>query len=168
MGILISISIFILIGRLFNLTIIHHGEYSERVNKQISREVKIYYPRGQIIDRNGIPLTGRRTTEEGLTLSEHIDQELLASHVIGNIQYQYKDNTIEGIKGVSGLQKKFDKELNGGLPIRIMQYKDGLGQSLSKNAYFVSGDHINQGNNIKITLDYHIQNIIEEEMNKFL
>lgn len=168
MGFIINIFMFILVGRLFSLTIIHHREYTERVNHQISREVKTYYPRGKIVDRNGIPFTGRAKTEDGLTLSKHLNQDFLAKHVIGNIQYQYKDNTIHGIKGVSGLQKLFDSDLNGGLPIRIMQYKDGRGKSLSRNTYFVSGDHINQGSNIKLTLDYHIQKIIEEEMEKFI
>ena len=32
----------------------------------------------------------------------------------------------------------------------------------------MSGDHINQGSNIKLTLDYHIQKTIEEEMEKFI
>ena len=168
MGIVFSIFLFALIGRLFNISIMHQEDYTARVESQMAKKVDIYYPRGKILDRNSIPLTGRNYIGDKLALSVHVEQELLAKHTIGEIQYKYKDNTIEGVKGVSGLQKIYDKELNGGLPVKLIQYKDGKGQSICDKKYFVYGDHINQGNNIKLTIDYHIQDIIEQEMNSFM
>ncbi len=168
MGIIVSIFLFALIGRLYNISIIHNEDYTARIESQIAQEVDIYYPRGRILDRNSIPLTGRNFMEKNLSLPVHVEQELLAKHIIGEIQYKYKDNTIEGVHGVSGLQKMFDKELNGGMPIKLIQYKDGKGQSISDKKFFVYGDHINQGNNIKLTIDFHIQDIIEKEMNSYM
>lgn len=165
---LITVFLFVLIGRLYNISISHHKEYSSRIQRQMAREVELYFPRGKILDRNNIPLTGRSHMGDNLNLPVNIDNQPLAKHIIGELQYEYKDNTAEGVKGVSGLQKLFDKELRGGLPIKIIQYKDGWGQPISENKYYVQGDHENQGKNIKLTIDYHIQNILEKEMNSFM
>ena len=56
---LITVFLFVLIGRLYNISISHHKEYSSRIQRQMAREVEIYFPRGKILDRNNIPLTGR-------------------------------------------------------------------------------------------------------------
>ncbi len=165
--IIISIFIFSLIGRLFSLSILHHDDYSSQVYSQMSQEVSTYYPRGKILDRNEIPLSGQNKEKDGILLPQYQHQGI-ANHVIGKLQYNNDDNTVEGAKGVSGLQKIFDKELNGGLPIKIIQYKDGRGKEISNKDYYVYGDHLNQGNNIKLTLDYHIQNTIEKEINSFI
>ncbi|RBP46684.1 peptidoglycan D,D-transpeptidase FtsI family protein [Garciella nitratireducens] len=164
----ISILIFSLIGRLFSLSILQHDEYSTKAYNQVSQEIKTYYPRGKILDRYGIPLSGRNEIiEENIILPEY-KQRNLAAHVIGDLQYNYNNNTVEGVKGISGLQKIFDEELNGGLPIKILQYKDGRGQAISQGDYYVYGDHLNQGKNIKVTLDYHIQKVIEKEIESFV
>ncbi|MCR1897967.1 penicillin-binding transpeptidase domain-containing protein [Irregularibacter muris] len=168
LGLMLSIFMFVLIGRLYNLSIMHSADYTSRVERQLQREMEIYYPRGKILDRNSIPFTGKNFIREDLTLPSNIEKDILASHVIGQLQYQYKNNTVNGLKGVSGIQKLFDQELNGGLPIKITQYKDGWGQKISEDNYYVYGDHVNQGKNVRLTLDYHIQKNIEEAMESFL
>ncbi len=165
---LIIIFLFVLIGRLYNISVSHNREYTSRIQRQMTGQAEFYFPRGKFLDRNGIPLTGRTYMGENLSLPVNIDKNILAKHIIGDLQYEYKDNTAEGVKGVSGLQKLFDKELNGGLPIKIIQYKDGWGSPISEGKYYVQGDHENQGKNIKLTIDYHIQSIIEEEINTFM
>ena len=41
---------------------------------------------------------------DNLNLPVNIDNQPLRKHIIGELQYEYKDNTAEGVKGVSGLQ----------------------------------------------------------------
>lgn len=163
---MIGILMITLIGRLFNLSILHYDDYSARVQDQLTQEVSMHYPRGKVLDRNGIPLSGRNKLENGIMLPDHGKSDI-AYHVVGELEYDPNDHTADGVKGRSGLQHEFDQELNGGLPIKIIQYKDGWGQDISKDEYYVYGSHVNQGSDIKTTLDYHIQSIIEEEMNSF-
>lgn len=162
----IAVLMIALIGRLFHLSILHYDDYSGRIQDQITQEVNIYYPRGKILDRNEIPLSGKSKLQNGIMLSYHKNSDI-AHHVVGEVNYDPSDHTGNGAAGDTGLQKEFDQELRGGLPIKIVRYKDGRGQDISENGYYVYGDHVNQGRDIKTTLDYHIQGIIEEEMNLF-
>lgn len=167
-GLILSIFIFVLAGRLYNLAVVRHREYVSMTKRQLHREVKTYFPRGQILDRKGIPFTGEIYMEEGLALPAHGREDSIASHIIGQVQYKYKDNTVNGLIGVSGVQKQFNEELKGGLPLKIIQYKDGHGKQVSRDAYYVYGDHINNGENIKLTLDYHIQKVIDNNIKSFI
>ncbi|MFZ7120650.1 MAG: peptidoglycan D,D-transpeptidase FtsI family protein [Eubacteriaceae bacterium] len=135
------------------------NEYT--VNDQVTSKSVLFYPRGKIYDRNLIALSGK-IEDDTLPIEEYT--ATIAKDIIGELSYDENNTTIEGIKGISGLQEIFDSELNGGLPLKIAMYKDALGTTINNGNILVYGDHPNTGISLQTTLDYHIQKLIEEEI----
>lgn len=137
---------------------------SSSISNQIERSSTLFYPRGQILDRNGIVLSPQVKKKEGeMAIKEHI--ACVGGNVVGKVSYDSKDTTAKGIKGESGLQALYDSKLNGGNPIKISTYRDGRNGGYAPLSVQVYGDHVNQGTDIVTSLNYHIQKIVEDELN---
>ncbi|MPW26312.1 hypothetical protein GC105_10980 [Alkalibaculum sp. M08DMB] len=133
----------------------------DRITNQVSSNSFLYYPRGEITDRNGIILSGKVVDKE-LPIKDY--NAIIAKDVIGHLSTDEGNTTSKGIKGVSGLQQLYDTELNGGIPIKIAMYSDAKGENIFGESALVYGDHLNEGSSLVTTLDYHIQNLVETEI----
>lgn len=134
------------------------------VSDRIGRSSTLFYPRGDIMDRNGIVLSTRVKSEEGkFSIKEYVPD--VGEDVVGKVSYDPNDTTADGIKGESGLQALYHSKLSGGAPIKVSTYRDGRNESYSPLSVQVYGDHVDEGTDIVTTLDYHIQKIVEDELN---
>lgn len=61
-GVVITIGMLIVAGRLFNLQVVNGKQYLEKSERRLSRSVTVKAPRGEILDRYGRPLVTNRTS----------------------------------------------------------------------------------------------------------
>lgn len=222
LGVILSLSVFSLIGRLFYIQLIKGNDYHIRGINQWSKEIPIGIKRGNIYDRNLIPLTNRHrsnflvifpdyfpaSTENlklissvtGLSPDEiknmeetstrpmeveisNFDQSLikrvllikgvfpiesnvrydansLASHVIGYINKI--DNT-----GEKGIEKNFDEILKENQSYKISASVDAQKRIIPGLGYKILSTSMgDQRKNVLTTLDYELQKIVEQELDK--
>ncbi|MBQ6999385.1 MAG: hypothetical protein IJN62_06330 [Clostridia bacterium] len=129
---------------ILNITVFKGNEYSHMAATQRTNQTEI--SRGIITDRNMIPLTG--------TDIRYTDSSL-ARHVIG-----YTDSYGDGI---SGIEKDFDDELSSNGKGPYSSLKDANGNEIPN---FKTDDFKTNQKYVKLTLDYHIQNIVENVLDK--
>jgi len=129
-----------------------------KIKNQVSSKSVLYYPRGEIMDRNGIVLSGR-IKDGDISLKDYT--AIVGEDVIGKLNYDENNTTSTGVKGVSGLQSLFDSQLNGGNPIKVAMYSDAKGDNINNESALVYGDHLNEGTSLVTTLDYNVQKMVE-------
>ncbi len=83
----------------------------------------------------------------------------LAKHVIG---YQSKRDRI----GQTGIEKAFDKELRENVAFEIITLTDASKNPIKGMGYRIKSFNNNDRVSVKLTLDYHIQKIVEDAMDK--
>jgi penicillin-binding protein 2 len=92
---------------------------------------------------------------------QRYDEKSIAKHVLG-----YLDG-IDSV-GKTGIEKYFEEVLHFDNDSSIEVVTDALKNPLKGLGYrLVNNSHGNNKLNIKLTLDYHIQKIVEEVMNKY-
>ncbi|MTI71211.1 MAG: hypothetical protein FH751_13255 [Firmicutes bacterium] len=205
-----------LIGALFYRQVIKGKYYKQEAIKQRTTSIRVYPPRGTILDRNSIPLTNRDREEvlfvsknilnnseiknnikeicnlndkelddiinhsdrvielpivkdikkeiEGVIKSEktlRYSKEKLLSHVIGYVKES------ENI-GVSGVEKIYDNILKMDDKYGTINFQfDGKNRPLKGVATPVLKEEIGYTNSIMLTIDYHIQKIVEKALDKY-
>ncbi|MBM7613966.1 peptidoglycan D,D-transpeptidase FtsI family protein [Alkaliphilus hydrothermalis] len=220
MGMVASIMIVALMGRLFYIQIMKNDLYTTEVNKQRNISIPLSSGRGIIYDRNLIPLTDRteetigvifpqlfQSNRENLSFlssltgvstielnsrikrAKHImeipmkqeldwndrrlvntrgffviekrsryDTKNLLSHVIGYIGLVDK-------RGMSGLERSMEDVLAGQGTKSIAAVLDGRKRLLPGEGYTVVNTNKDE-KHIKLTVDYHIQAIVEAALDK--
>jgi len=218
---IISVITILLTLRIFQIIIFHGSRFTKAASLQRINVTQVYNPRGNIIDRNGIPFTNRTsnpiavikpsmmrkeksslervcnildlnydemeacisTTDEPLffeidesqkkqildletegvtvinTLKRY-NSDTLAKHVLGYI------NKADG-NGETGIEKKYDNVLKLNMPSFVGVITDGLSRPLQGLGYrIMTSKEQKQELNVKLTIDYHIQKIVETVMEK--
>ena len=176
--IIISALFFTLTGVLFKVSVLDHNTFTKAVINQRSGGVDVKEYRGLITDKNDIPFVDGRSYiyqlkqgEDKQSYSEDDNEK----KVVFNATNRYDDLSLSRhmigytdaeSKGVSGLEKTFEKYLKSNQKYRINTINDALDKSITeygtraKNADYVSDI------NVRTTLDYHIQKIVETAMEK--
>ena len=139
-----------------------------KLSSQYETVIQTYYPRGAILDRNGINFSDNSSFDNlKLNIQNNINFPI-GKTFIGNIQINEETTTNQAVSGVSGLQLYYDKQLNGGEAIKILSQIDATGQTINQNNYLAVNDHINEGYNINTTIDYHVQKYTESCVKEYL
>ena len=140
------------------------AQESNVLSSQYTKTISLYYPRGTIYDRNGIPFTNRNDENSfGLPILQ-TDITQVAYYVTGELIYEENNTTSDGCYGANGLQLAYNEILNGGSPVKIVAEVDADGNLLGENYVHVVNDHYNEGGNISITLDFVWQKFVEEKL----
>lgn len=139
------------------------SDITAQVSNQVGSKSFLFYPRGKIYDRNMITLSGRI---ENKTVPIPMYDADVGKSVIGELYTDTTKTSKDAMVGTSGLQQLYDKQLNGGNPLRIALYSDATGAMLDGENIMVYSDHANTGNSIITTLDYHMQQAAENIINK--
>lgn len=171
-SIIIVIILVLLIGRLIHIQLIKSDEYKMAALRQRGVEFKLYPDRGTIYDRNLIPLTNK----DRITTSYH-DNDMLKDFLIhGKILRYDKNNLLTHVigyinrsenKGEYGIEKVFDDILKFNDQYSIFLEMDNK-RKIIPGAGFAVVDNKKSSypNGVKLTIDYHIQKIVEMEMDK--
>ncbi len=220
-----SLFIFLLIIvaiKLFNIQAITGEQYSARAALQQTRSRLVYRERGDILDRNGIRLTSRKTYWKAIlqpytllndpavlgtvasifeVTPQHLSGELsksnlpylmditsaqakaisdsslvgisvmdmrvrndadtLATHILG-----YVDE--KGEVGLAGIEKVYQETLERGGGVYAGIIADAGDGFMSSFGYRI-WNNMNQNKlNVQLTLDYHLQNIVEKIMDRMV
>ncbi len=176
--IIISALFLVLTGVLFKIAVLNHQAYTKAVINQRSGGVDVKKYRGLITDRYDIPFVDGRSyiyqLKQGemkesyseydtgkkivFNVTDRYDDLSLARHLIG---YTDTENN-----GVSGLEKTFDDKLKSDEKYRIHTINDALRKTITEyGTRAKNADYVNDVN-IRTTLDYHIQKIVEAAMDK--
>lgn len=132
----------------------------ESLAMQYYSDVYYYYPRGLIVDRNGIALNyGLKSLADQQVPSY---QQRIATNVLGEVSIDERNTTAEGFQALSGLEARYDSVLNGGAPMIFSAGVDAAGNIVLPTTMTVSGEHVNQGGKVETTLDYAIQTAAQE------
>ena len=153
---------FVLISTRTGYLLLKDNQNSEyKISNQVTSNSVLYFPRGEIMDRNGIVLSGK-VKEGDVSLKDYT--ATVGKDVIGELTYDENNTTESGVKGVSGLQLLYDSQLNGGNPIKVAMYSDAKGENINNESALVYGDHLNEGTSLVTTLDYAIQKMVEDHL----
>lgn len=163
---------------LFKISVINHTSFTNAVINQRAGGIDVKNYRGLITDRNDIPFVDGRSyiyqLKQGadkesyseddnekkivFNATDRYDDLSLARHTIG---YTDTENT-----GVSGLEKTFDEYLKSDKKYRINTINDALHKSITEyGTRAKNADYVNDVN-VRTTLDYHIQKLVEKAMDK--
>ena len=152
-----AVSVALLISRLFYFSVLKNQELTKSVIAQRTQKISFKSPRGIIYDRNMIRITDSRMkliVKDGKPYYVGDRTNNILNHVIGYISPDGKGAGIEGA---------FDYVLSSEETSSVAYLKDINNNMISE------GYHINMENpykGIALTIDYHIQKIAEEAMDK--
>ena len=147
----------------FNISRINGADYMQKAVTQRKTSSVIKNTRGKIYDRNMISFVDSRTeyiqTPNGkISIPRRYDTLSLSRHIIGSVRS-------DGV-GQGGLEEMYDHILRSGGEIRLNSLNDGSGKPIA-NFYKKSLEIRNSNDNsLLLTLDYHIQKIAEQELQK--
>jgi len=164
--IIISVLFLLIAGITTKCVLFYDEENLNALSDQYYRVVDTVYPRGKITDRSGIVFNRAEGVFDYLygTLTSYPD---VASQVTGTVNIDETDTTASSCKGVNGINYVFDDLLNGGSPIKVNAVADANSNILTDMPVSVVGDHINEGCDIELTLDYNLQRSVEDIMRTF-
>jgi len=153
--------------RFFQIQVIKGKEYSILAGKQQLLSAKLDEVRGNIYDRNSIPLTNRDEKPYTIIKSKIVvhgtsryDANSIAKHITGYLSSV--DN-----KGVTGMEEFYEPFLSKGATLKLMTVKDAAGSPILGVGYRVgSTEDVEEPLNLMLTIDYHIQNMCEEILGK--
>lgn len=148
---------FVVLCKLIYLSIIDSKSITKQALAQRTENIQIKSPRGIIYDRNMIKIT---SGEMGIIVKDkkayYIDKgnESFLSHIIG---YTSPDG------GGYGLESAFDKILNNTSSSSFSYLKD-INNNKTSQGYKIDIERTYKG--IALTIDYHIQKIVENVMDE--
>ncbi|MBE7053980.1 MAG: penicillin-binding protein 2 [Ruminococcaceae bacterium] len=154
--------LFLLVLIVFKISVIDSDKYFEMAVNQRMENIYTKKVRGKIVDRNMIPFVDTNSEivnnngVEFLTTKRYSDTSC-ASHLIGYVDYDFC--------GISGLEKMYDSFLKTDKKISVSRIND-VNKSYVKNLGTRILNSEDGAMNLKLTLDMHIQKIVEEEMDK--
>ncbi len=215
-------SLILITIRLFNIQTETGKQYSVAAALQQTRNRVVYRERGDILDRNGIRFTGRKTSWQAILQPETLlaspsslrtvaeildlnpasltqelskdnlpyladitpaqamasmdltipglsvmdmrvrnDEDTLASHVLG-----YVDE--KGEIGLAGIEKTYQNTLFSGAGVFAGVIADAGDSFMSDFGYRIWNNMGREKLNVKLTLDYHMQSIVEETMDRMV
>ena len=130
--------------------------YSTRSENNRLRHTPIFAPRGVIYDRNGVELAWNAPSNDPDIATREYKKEEGLAHVLGYVQYPTKDKAgfyyREDFEGVDGVEKYFDKVLQGDNGIRLVEV-DAHDKIQSGNTM----EPPKEGTNITLSIDHRIQ-----------
>lgn len=150
-----SVIMGLLTARLFYIGVINNKKYTENVISQRTSTVKFKSPRGIIYDRNMIKITDsdmKLAVKDGIPYYVGTRSNRLLCHVIGYISPDGKGSGIEGA---------FDYVLSSDENSSISYLRDINNNMISKGYSIDIGDSYK---GVSLTIDYHIQKIVEDSM----
>ena len=156
-GIVFSVIIAIFAGRLWSLQITHGDSYKKMSqNNSLDRE-PIFASRGNIYDRNGVPLVWNTTkTEESPWGQREYISSPGFSNILGYVGYPQKDSSgnywQKEIIGKDGLEKQYDTMLSGTNGSHIVE-RDIAGKEHGEAMV----DPPIDGQNLNTTIDSRLQ-----------
>jgi len=142
-------------GRVFYVGVVKQDEYIKSVMSQRVESVTFLSPRGIIYDRNMIKLTDAKmklVVKDGKPYYVGTRTSDMFSHIIGYISPDGKGSGIEGA---------FDYVLSSDKTSRISYIKDINNKKISRG-YSIDVNKSYKG--VCLTVDYHIQEIVEKAM----
>lgn len=165
----------VLCARVMYFSVFKNEPYTKAVLSQQKTTKTITAVRGTIYDRNLIPLTERNiekmyvasdgtiSTSRGnasFDMPARYDKSGTAAHVTGYVS--------EDGSGLCAIEKIYDDVLRSEINYKVGYMADGAGRpypgQTARNLTQKSDDL----NSIKLTLDYHIQKIAEDVMDKYI
>ena len=166
MNILSVIILILLISgvlRTFQISIIKGEYYKEAADSQRVAGTELEPERGNIFDRNMIPITNRsevlvsykmpNSSIYNIYTTKRYDEYSLAKHITGYIK--------EGNVGVTGVEKFYDDYLKALSNREIVVVKDAKNNPIKGFGYNITNS-AEKPHNVKLTLDYKLQKICED------
>ena len=167
-GILFVLVALLFGGRLWSMQIAHGQTYqTESENNSLDSE-PIFAPRGNIYDRNGVPLAWNTATTDDAPWGQRAYIAAPGfSHLLGYIGYPQKDKSgnywQQDIVGKDGVEKMYNDTLSGVNGSTIVE-KDIAGK-------VQSGSVVNQpvaGKNVTLTIDSRLQTEMQLTLQKYV
>lgn len=137
LGALILCLMLLFSGRLFWVQIAQGAAFAERSGNNYLRHTTLFAERGQILDRNNIPLAYNVWSSSTAAFPERLYATTTGnSHLVGYVSYPAKDSSgfyySTKFTGEDGIEKQFDTELSGTNGERILEV-DARGNIFSEN-----------------------------------
>ena len=170
----VFIILFALCMRIFYFAVFKNVPYSKAVESQSVTRVSVGKRRGIIYDRNGIPLTDRKTEkvyigERGLVSGDKSKLEIVRPQ-----RYDQNGNGVHTVGyatnesgGMWGIEKIYDHILSRDEENFVSYSADSL-KSPMKDVSLSREFGRDDGNGVRLTLDYHIQKIAEKVMDEHI
>ncbi len=134
------------------------------LSRQYFSTVEYIYPRGDITDRSGISFNHSFSSVFPDIRINSDEYPAVAPSVVGKTTTDPADTTSGAKYGVNGINEIFDDLLNGGSPVKVSSLRDASGNLITSAGSTVTGNHLNEGCDIALTLDYVLQRETEEIM----
>lgn len=151
---------FIFVGRLSYLQIVKGAFYATKSEQNSLDHSPIIADRGVIYDRNEVELSWNKISTQGLTERSYIKSEGFAN-LLGYVSYPAKDDSGQywqnQMVGKDGAEQQFNEELSGKNGTNLIE-TNVSGSVISQNII----DPPVQGENIKLSIDYRIQEALFE------
>ncbi len=170
------IAAILLLCAVLKIAVVDGPEYALQAASQQSSQMKIKTYRGAIFDRQLRPLVdarsyilaltddkGVKNIEDAVTsgeeyvrfnITKRYDERNLARHIIGYVDGE--------CKGVSGLEQLYDGVLYSDISYTINDFNNVFDQPIPRFGRSVLNPLYENKRNLKLTLDYHIQKIVEQ------
>lgn len=164
----------LLVLKIMYLCVFKNTEYTKAITTQSTKTIGIETMRKNIYDRNMIPLTnkdektiyltpdlnpGTKISNYRITMPKRYPDLPLATHIVG-----YSSIHSEGL---SGVEKRFDSYLKINDKYMVTCRTDGVGRLWEKERKSVTFSKKKTGG-IRLTIDYHIQNEVQNIMEKHM
>lgn len=143
------------------IAVFQQESYTSRAVSQRMDEKTVKQWRGGIVDRDFVPLVdgrGETVAEAGgqYLVPRRYDEKSLARHLVG---YTDADQV-----GASGLERAFDAVLQTGISYQVTGLKDARENPIASAGIQTENAHYMPNRSVKLTLDYHIQQTVEQVM----
>ncbi len=167
-GIFFSFLVLIFIGKVWQLQIVNGENFLERSTKNSLRHTLIFSDRGNIYDKNNIPLVWNiaRQQDQEFSNRKYITDIGLSS-LFGYVNYPQKDSSgfyfEENIRGIDGLEDIYNDYLAGKNGLKIIE-TNALNEIVSQN----TTDEPEDGQDIYLTIDLEIQRHFRDSIVKII
>jgi len=166
----------VLVSRLFFVTVIMGGHYSELASSNQIRQERVVPMRGTISDRDGVILAGNILVEDKVV--RHYPLGEIAAGVAGYVG-EINEEEIEEcgkdsnqwlvigrcyggqIVGKTGVERWYESRLAGGLGMRLLE-ESAVGEELSE----IRKEEAIDGENIKLNLSAELQALVYRALNQ--
>lgn len=149
--------------RFFQICILKHNEYTEAAEQQQVYGVALEAERGNIFDRNMIPITNRteetmiyampNASEYAIHTTIRYDADSVAKYVTG---YLNGEGT-----GMTGVEAFFDTQLKTDAVREIIMVRDAKNNPIHGFGYTITESE-ESPYHVKLTLDYRLQSVCEK------
>ncbi len=142
--------------------VFYDNEALTALSGQYYKTVEIVYPRGNIMDKNGISFNRLYSGYSDEMILTDDSYPGVAMQIIGRTQTDPNDTTAYGMEGINGINLLYDELLRGGDPVKARVFCDANGNIITSSPVTLINEHPNEGCNITLTIDYILQKETEE------